>query len=101
MIKIDDMKQLAVDGPVVLTEDSLDAKQRHHHEGTQISPKVDGWPEHRVLNHLIQKKAKKGTGVKPQYKAKSQDKVESQDESESQDEANEIEKSKHTTKHGR
>jgi hypothetical protein len=63
MIKIDELKKQAT-GPVVLTEDSIDAKKQPCHAGTQIAPQVDGWPEHRVLNHLLQKKAKVGSGIK-------------------------------------
>lgn len=52
MSRLSDVQQLAK-GPVVLTQEGVDANKHVCHAGMQIAPKVDGWPERRVVHHLL------------------------------------------------
>lgn len=56
MSRLDELKKLAA-GPVVLTQDGVNAHRKVCHAGTVIAPHIEGWPEHRVVHHLLQKMA--------------------------------------------
>lgn len=51
--RLQEAKKLAA-GPVLLTQDGVNASRKKCAAGTVIAPHVEGWPEHRVVSHLLQ-----------------------------------------------
>lgn len=70
-MKLDQLKKAAA-GPVVLKVDRLNAERVLCPAGTQISPKVEGWPVNRVMQALQNGYAKVGSASAPAASGSSQ-----------------------------